>query len=284
MRKKVLLCGGTGMLGSTLYKELKSRYETRVHGNQKSSHCSADLTSFEQVELLLNEENPDIIINLVALTNVDECQSNLNLAYSLNVKVPQNLASWARKNNRKLIQISTDHIYNKKESLEQEVEIVNNYALTKLAGEAPVLAIGGVVLRTNFFGKSGVAGRESFSDWLISSFNCKVPIKLFSDVYFNPLSMKTLSESISIVLDNIVPGVYNVGSRDGTSKDIFARMIAKEAGLDHCFAKSTKFASMDLKAPRPLDMRMDVSKFENTYGVELPTLESEIKKVIINEL
>jgi len=284
MTKKVLICGGTGLLGAIAGNVLSEQFSVRIHGKSKKADCQANLISYADTEALLNKEMPDVILNLVALTNVDTCEEDLQLAYNLNVEIPKNLALWCKKNKSLLIQISTDHIYNSADSSEENVRLVNNYALTKLAGEAPVLMADGIVLRTNFFGKSKTEGRVSFSDWVVKSLKAREPVNFFKDVFFNPLSMKTLSELIAVVINSPHPGVYNLGSREGLSKEGFARTLGVLAGLQHHFAKSVSFADLDLKAARPLDMRMNVEKFELTFKVTLPTLKSEIEGILQSEI
>jgi len=280
MTKKVLICGGTGLLGPIAGNVLSKSYSVRIHGNSKKADCQGNLISYAETDALLNKEMPDVIVNLVALTNVDTCEEDLQLAYNLNVQIPKNLALWCKKNKSLLIQISTDHIYNSTNSSEEDVRLVNNYALTKLAGEAPVLIADGIVLRTNFFGKSQTEGRTSFSDWVLKSLKSEDSVNLFKDVFFNPLSMETLSELIAIVINSPRPGVYNLGSREGLSKEVFARTLGELAGLQHHSAKSVCFEDLDLKAARPLDMRMNVEKFELTYKVILPSLKSEIEGIL----
>jgi dTDP-4-dehydrorhamnose reductase len=75
-----------------------------------------------------------------------------------------------------------------------------------------------------------------------------------------------------------------LGSRDGLSKEEFARTLGDFAGLQHHFAKSVSFTDLELKVPRPLDMRMNVDKFELTFKVTLPTLKSEIERILSSEI
>jgi dTDP-4-dehydrorhamnose reductase len=55
-------------------------------------------------------------------------------------------------------------------------------------------------------------------------------------------------------------------------------------GLQHHFAKSVSLKAFDLQAARPLDMRMNVEKFELTFNVTLPSLKSEIEGILPNEI
>jgi dTDP-4-dehydrorhamnose reductase len=136
--------------------------------------------------------------------------------------------------------------------------------------------VNATVLRTNFFGKSLVKNRVSLSDWVIDSLQRRAEISLFSDIYFSPLSMHTLSSMLEKVLEGPIAGVYNLGSHTGMSKSDFALEIAQVFGLPTATARITASASVNLKAPRPKDMRMDCGLFERTFSVRLPSLSDEI--------
>jgi dTDP-4-dehydrorhamnose reductase len=74
-------------------------------------------------------------------------------------------------------------------------------------------------------------------------------------------------------------GVFNTGCRKGASKADFALSIARHKGLQTETAKVGSSAVMPDRAPRPKDMRMDVSRIENALGRPMPTLEEEVKKL-----
>ena len=101
-------------------------------------------------------------------------------------------------------------------------------------------------------------------------------MSLFSDIYFTPLSLNTLSRMIKIVLERPVPGVYNLGSQAGMSKSDFALRIAELFGLSTSKARIAHSQSFGLRAARPQDMRMDCGLFERTFSVSLPSLSDEI--------
>lgn len=274
---KVFIAGSTGLLGRHLVAKLKSTATVFAHGHNQNAEFRANLIDADETKILLDSIDPEIVINLVALTNVDDCEKQHQRAYDLNIGVPQNLAQWCKARNRVLIHISSDQLYDGPPcAKEHQVKVLNNYALTKFAGELPVLWADGIVLRTNFFGTSLSTERASFSDWLRSSFQNNSAINLFNDVFFSPLQMETLCTCIEKVLFSPTPGVYNLGSHDGMSKEEFARIFAKSLGYQTINATSVSFKDVKLLAQRPSEMRMDVSKFEAVFGIQLPSLADEI--------
>ena len=83
-----------------------------------------------------------------------------------------------------------------------------------------------------------------------------------------------------MVIRKPIPGTFNVGSREGMSKGYFLKAIAKASNVD------TELVSLSVRpdardaVQRPVDMRMDCSLFEEVYEVVMPSLKSEINRVV----
>lgn len=281
--KKLLVLGAGGLLGQEFFdKDYLPQWNIKGHfGRQQETN--ANLNNYEQAMSYLDDINPDAIINLVALTDVDYCEKHPDDSYTINVKVVENVVSWIKNQEKKVqfVHISSDQVYDG-EGLHrvENVTLKNYYAFSKYAGELAALSIDSAILRTNFFGKSNAPKRSSFTDWLYQSLKTQSRIQVFDDVFFSPLSMSCLCEMISLVITKDVVGTYNLGSRHGLSKADFAYAFAYALQLDTSNMTKAKIADVDtVKTYRPKNMRLDVSKFEKTLGVTLPCLNQEIIKV-----
>lgn len=285
---RVLVLGAGGLLGADLVPILKaSGFEVLTHG-RSSGDYQFDLDSCSLVNEMLKKINPDVIVNLVALTDVDRCEKEPNQAYIGNVRSIVNVADWVKRRNEQcqLIHISTDQVYDGMGlHTEENVTLTNYYAFSKYAGELAALNVGATVLRTNFFGRSHCDKRSSFTDWLFGALLRKENIQVFDDVQFSPLSMNTLSKMIASVIRKKVSGVFNLGSHNGLSKADFAFAFADELSLPSAAMNRTTTEKVTfLKTYRPKDMRMDCALFERVMGVKLPDLKDEIKKVAMGYL
>jgi len=277
---RVFVAGAEGMLGTSLVPYLrKSGHVLSVHARQIENGIKSDLSCLAEASRCLDAASPDVIINLVALTDVDSCERDPKSAYNVNVGVVKNLVYWIQKENRPchMIQLSTDHVYDEDGSNDEgNISLLNCYAQTKYAGEIASMSVPSTVLRTNFFGPSCSFERASLSDWLLRSMVHGEQISVFDDVIFSPLSFSTLVKMIELVVRKQQSGIFNLGSKDGMSKADFAFKFAKEMDLSVENVKRSSVETLNLYAPRPKRMCMNSSKFEHTFSVQLPSLRDEI--------
>lgn len=279
--KRILILGAKGMLGTILSAKLAKNTSLQVmtHSQTSFADFGGDLFSYTNVEDLLVKSKADFCVNAMALTDVNLSETDKEKAHRLNVAPAQNITKAILQKSllTKVIQVSTDHMYDQKNATEDDVKIVNNYALTKYVADEVVQLVGAAVLRTNFFGASQSA-KKSFSDWIIESLQQGKSLQGFNDVYFAPLHVETLCQEIERVILNFHPGVYNLGSREGLTKFDFMIKLAQHKKLLTSQISAVEYAEAKIPIPRPRDMRMSVAKYEKTFGVKLPTLLEEIHR------
>jgi dTDP-4-dehydrorhamnose reductase len=282
---KILVTGASGLLGSTLCPFLiNNGFEVIPHRKKKDSKFKfCDLTDSISTASFLEEQNPDFIIHLSAMTDVDYAEQNPIEAFLMNSKSCQHLKEFAIQKSVPIIYISSDQVYSGSgPHIEDHTLPLNYYGITKLCGEYEILQAGGTCLRTNFFGPS-LSLKKSFSDWAIDSLKNETPIQLFSDIYFSPVHINSLCIAIKHVIENPINSVFNVGSQEGLSKADFINTIARIGGFST--KNCTEVASQQIKgarAPRPFDMRLNSEKFFNSYPLASYTLKQEIEKIFIS--
>tara|TARA_B100000686_G_C16668309_1_gene904879 strand:- start:131 stop:988 length:858 start_codon:yes stop_codon:yes gene_type:complete len=283
VKKNILVTGATGLLGPYLVKFMNSIGRVSSSG-KTSGHFPCNLTNISETKNLIKKTKPDIVLHAAALTNIDFCEKNPQLALMLNTEVVDNIIQ-VLDNKVKFIFISTDQVYPNSSGphSEENTGPVNLYGETKLLGEIAALKNkNSLILRTNFFGQSLNNKKKSLSDFFINEFSNLKNLNLFTDVKFSPLHMTSLCGLIQDLINISAKGIYNVGSRQGMSKADFALQIAND--LNFSSAKTNLIQSTELsRTPRTLDLRMDVNKIENTLDKKMPTLFDEIKKINLRE-
>ena len=228
---------------------------------------------------VFGEVKPDIIINCIAITNVDYCEINQLEAKIINEELVKNICELKNRSSW-IIHFSTDHVYNHdKLNTEDKVNLTNYYSTTKYNSEKYVLESNGLVLRTNFFGKSLNSKKITFNDWLTNQIKEKNKFKIVNDIYFSPISFKTLIQKLILIIDKHfgINNVYNLGASTFMTKYEFARKIFDIVGYpdqeNYSLINSDKLFS----TIRPRFMQMDNQKITDIVGY-IPTLEEEISK------
>lgn len=273
-----MIAGGTGLLGPYL-----------VSAGARLGHClrlsrgrvgdvSCDLCDANRLRRVLAELRPALVVNAVALTDVDRCEAEPALADRLNRLAVSNLIA-TMPADAMLVQISTDQVYPDSAGPHSETDVapVNVYGRTKLAGEMEALRREStLVLRVNFFGPSRTPGRQSLSDLIASKLRARQSMVLFQDVLFSPLHMTTLSDTLFRMAERRMRGVFNLGCRDGVSKHAFGLMVAAKMGLPTSTAHAGYSTDIPGRVKRALDLRMDVSRIEAALGEPMHTLGQEV--------
>ena len=278
--QKILITGSSGLLGSYLFPKIKSDKFKIVRFKRSKT---ADLSNLNYCESYLKKSKFDIIINLSAITNVDMCEKNKKLANKVNFVLIKNICKATKKLSLKthIVHLSTDQFYNNFSSnFEKKISYVNYYTKSKLMAEEVCLKVNSTILRTNFIGKSKNKKRISFSDWIYFNLKMKKNITLADDIKFSPLSLRSLSNIIKLVIKKKFNGVYNVGSHKGYSKYNFAIKFAKKMKLNSKNIIKVKYKDINFFAVRNKDMRMKVIKFEKKFDYKFKSLDFELEEII----
>lgn len=138
---KVLITGTNGMLGRTLVSALSSDYDVIA-----STRETCDITESKAVFKLISTQLPDVVIHCAAMTDVERCEREFELAYRTNTLGTKYIAQACSKYHARLIAISTDYVFDGKlDRPYNELDIPNGgdtvYGKTKWWGEQEVLVL-----------------------------------------------------------------------------------------------------------------------------------------------
>ena len=275
--------GAYGLLGSSLTKMLaNSGYLVLRQGRHENADICIDPINVDSLKSIIANHSIDVVVNLIALTNVDQCEAEPQSAYKANVQVVEALVNAIKVGSDEiaphLVQISTDQVYDGKgPHVEKNVNPCNVYASSKLHGEIIASRVDATIIRTNFYGRSHSVGRASLSDWIVHSLRAEKKITIFDDVLFNALHIETLCDGIELAIYKRHPGTFNFGCKDSSSKAKFALGLADNLDLDRRLMSIGRLQDIELQARRPLDMRMDCTYFESVFDYVTPTFKSQLE-------
>jgi len=279
MTYKVLITGGSGLLGSNLVKLMEDKFEvhTIVHEHpMKFKTCQVhnlDITQGNNLLKTIKKISPQCIIHTAALTNVDYCETHRDKTWKINVRGTRNVAAAADKTNSKIIYISTDSVFDGKKGMYTEEDPpnpLNYYALTKLEGEKIVLKTVApyVIIRTNIYGWNAQK-KLSIAEWMLNTLLEKKKITLFSDVFFTPILVNNLSDVITKILEKDICGLFHVAGSERCSKFQFGLVLAEVFDLDKNLIEPIPVSDKNLVAERPKDPSLSVEKIKREVKIRL---------------
>jgi dTDP-4-dehydrorhamnose reductase len=239
---------------------------------------TADLLLPGALERLLEETKPDWVINCAALAIVDACEANPNLAYSLNVELPSQLAKHVARGGARMVHISTDAVFDGQRGEYTEADTPNPlsvYARTKLEGEYAVAEANpeAIIARVNMFGWS-LSGKRSLAEWFFYNLQEGTPLKGFTDVYFCPLLANDLAHLLLKMLQKGLEGLYHVVSSDCLSKYAFGVDLARRFGLDGGLISPTSVSEGGLVAARSPRLTLSSGKLAQDLGEDIPRIST----------
>ena len=133
---KVLVIGSDGQLGLE-FQKISNSFDSLSW--VFSTIKTLDLLRLDTISSFLNNINPSVIINCAAYTNVDKAETESKLATSINYKAVDIISRWTSDNNKKLIHVSTDYVFDGLSKLplseNSKLNPVNEYGSSKLKGE-----------------------------------------------------------------------------------------------------------------------------------------------------
>ncbi len=273
-KKKVLVFGSSGMLGSYFSNLLEKKYKEKgyeVIRNDKADG-GVDITDQGQVNEAIHESNANYVVNCAAYTDVNGAEENPEIAFKVNADAPKYMALVCKELNIPFIHISTDYVFggNKEDGYTEDYRKfnpLNKYGESKLQGEKNVLEVGGnnYIFRTSWlFGP----GATNFID-KISKYAKELPeLKVVTDEIGCPTFVRDLSEGILLALEGEIDlGIYHVCSRDSLSRYEFAENILKLQGIETPI-KEAKLDDFPRKAQVPhtsilLNTKLDEARTSN---------------------
>ncbi|MGW8142817.1 MAG: SDR family oxidoreductase [Anaerolineales bacterium] len=279
---RILVTGASGLLGLNAALEASQKYEVfgSVHRNVIRTTAftviQSDLTEPGALEKLIDESQPDWVINCAALANLEDCEANPALAEKLNSEIPEKLAYHVAKGGARLVHLSTDAVFDGKRgnyTEEDEPNPLSVYASTKLFGERAVLDANpeAVVARVNFYGWS-LSGKRSLAEWFFNNLSAGNKIKGFTDIYFCPLQVNHLANLLLRMLELRLHGLYHVVSSECTSKYDFGIRLASLFGFEESLIEPASVIQSGLRAARSPKLTLKAGKLKRALGNPTPGL------------
>lgn len=265
--KKILVTGSNGLLGQKItdisfkYPEIKLIASSKGPDRhpRQGAYIYEDLDILDPLRLkeIIEKHNPDTIINTAAMTNVDACETDRELCYSLNVGAVKSLISICESRNIQLIHLSTDFIFDGESGPYSENDIPNPlsyYGSTKLEAEELLQSSScrWVILRTIIvYGIVSDMSRSNIVLWAKSALEKGDPINVVFDQWRMPTLAEDLAECCILAALKNAKGIFNASGKDLMSIIELVERVADFWKLDKTLIKPISSDSLNQTARRP---------------------------------
>jgi dTDP-4-dehydrorhamnose reductase len=272
---KAMIVGATGLLGKALMREWAGD-EVVGFGSKE-----VDIRDAGKVQEVVEKARPDWIVLAAAYTDVDGCESNPDLVFGVNRDGPVNVAEAAKRTSAKLLFLSSDYVFDGKNTSPYETEDMRNpqsvYGRSKAEAELRLLELlpQCCIARTSWlFGTGG----KCFPDTILKLATRRPALDVVNDQRGSPTYAVDLSRAIIGLCRNEAGGIVHVTNAGNCSWFEFAREIVKGAGLV-TEVRPVSSQQMPRPARRPAYSVLS-PKSLHQYGISMPTWQDALRRYL----
>lgn len=260
--KRAIVTGCRGLVGTALCAELANRDYVVKPGDLPD--CVLLATDFRN---WVGTFAADWVVNLAAMTQVDECEKDAFTAFLANGLGASVVATEAQRQGARILQVSTDYVFDGLQKTPYREEDVPSplsvYGMTKLSGEWGVLAHsppeGALIVRgQSLYG----VGRKSFPDSILRAASERSEIPVVMDQVVQPTWAHHFAVGLADLMDSNASGIVHLAASGSCTWNEFARAILEEAGVTTASIVPTTSKELGRPALRPPNSVFDLSKFE----------------------
>lgn len=280
---KILITGANGLLGQKLVALIApnadinlvatSRDEDKIFYNLPMyRYRSMDVTRAKEVDEVIGQEKPDVIIHGAAFTKVDYCERHQEVCRRVNVEATEHVVRAAQQHNSLLIHLSTDFIFSGEKRLLTEDEVpgpVNYYGETKLEAERAIINSGveyAIVRTAIVYGVVPHLSRSNIILWVKGSLKKNETIYVVDDQYRTPTLAEDLAMGCYLIAQQRATGVFNISGEELLTPYQMAQMTADYFDLNKDLIVRTDSTRFKQPARRPLETGFSIEKAKKVLG------------------
>jgi dTDP-4-dehydrorhamnose reductase len=291
---KILLFGKGGQVGWELQRSLAPLGELVALDFDSTDHCG-DFSNLAGLADTVATVRPQLIVNAAAHTAVDKAESEPQLAETLNAAAPGVLAQAAQKLGAALVHYSTDYVFDGSGTQRwKETDApapLSVYGRTKLEGEQQVLrhCDRALIFRTSWV---YAARGGNFAKTMLRLAGEREKLTVIDDQFGAPTGAELLADitahaARALAADPELAGLYHVAAAGETTWNGYARFVIEEAARRGVALKAKPEAvepvptsAFPTPARRPLNSRLDTSRFQAAFGMRLPPWQQGVSRML----
>lgn len=257
MNDKLLIVGATGFLGRTLMDVASKDWSVVPASRTGAEHTHLDITDHASVVAAIEAVRPRWVINAAAMTSVDGCEREPNLARAVHVEGTRYLVEACEQSGCGLITLSTNYVFDGELGFydeQSEARPPNVYGQTKLEGERIVTQAQcpHIVIRTAVLYGYRANCRPNFVTWAMGALEKGEAIRVVTDEWTNPTYIDDLAEFILSLCGSNFNGLVHFGGRDFLTRFEMVQRICTVLGYDCNLVTPITSEAFGQPAKRPL--------------------------------
>ena len=279
---KVLITGANGLLGQKLVhllgsKEIAflatSRGECRI-ADSTVPYQTLDVTEESQVNSVVATYKPSCIVHTAAMTQVDQCETDRDQCWDLNVNAVSHLIKAASVHGVHLVHLSTDFIFDGTDgpyTEEANANPINYYGESKLAAEQLLInsTISYSILRTVLvYGTTPGISRSNIITWVKQSLESGKEIQVVDDQFRTPTLAEDLAMGCLLASQQQATGIFNISGKNLLTPYDIAQITANHFSLDKKLIKRANSKTFQQPAKRPLKTGFVIDKARKELGYQ----------------
>lgn len=237
--KKIFIAGGGGMLGKAFYEVFKENYELKVTDKDQNEKWIKYLNFNDkyQYKKLVNEFKADYLFHIGALTDLEFCENNINLAYLSNTLSVETAVNIANDLKIPLLYISTAGIFDGKQEQYDDWDTpnpINHYGRSKYLGERYVVENSNkyIICRAGWMMGGGPKKDKKFINKILTQIlNGNKEIFVVNDKLGTPTYTVDFAKNVKYLIENQANGVFNLICDENTSRLEVSKFILKKMNL-----------------------------------------------------
>lgn len=293
---KILILGKNGQVGWELQRALAPLGEVVAldrSGHDTNPILCGDLGNLEGLRQTIAGLKPDVIVNAAAYTAVDKAENESELAHLINGQAPKILAEEAKKVNALLVHYSTDYVFSGEGEApwyeKDEPAPVNQYGRSKLEGEQAIQESGCkyLIFRTSWV---YAAKGNNFAKTMLRLASERQSLSVINDQVGAPTGAALIADCTAhavhqSILNSNLLGLYHLTASGQTTWYEYAKLVIEHAqsmGIKLAVEEVVAITTADYPTPatRPLNSRLDTSKFYSSFNLVLPEWQHGVIRML----
>ena len=290
MPEKILIIG-LGMIGYELVKRFQDLdYNVYIVTRRDKGYFRdipqyfLDITNKEKLCETVDRISPDFVVNTAAMTNVDLCEEERELAYKINALAAGYIGEICKDLKIPLCHISTDYVFDGEKgnySEEDKVNPINYYGWTKTQGEILLnnLNYDDITILRISVPYCFSPLKDNFFTWVLKSLKEGKVVNAVVDQWNTPTYVYEFTEGVVKIYERDIRGLYHFGGGERVSRYEFALKVAQVFGFDRNLINPIRSSELGWKAKRPRDTSLNSDKIEKLLNIKLKSLEESLTEL-----